>query len=416
MLLALLASAFAYDSEPQPVLLTDEAPVFENVQFTTGVLPSGSPVGVEFKLDSRGGTELVMEGEATLTWPDDVTFAASGDEQKGYFQLDASLDAITSVVVDLSSYGGPSGSFEIDHRSLSMDGRKLFTPFALEGSAEPRVEIVDTTDSTQLINYSYEIFSGVSLDFTADMTPTITVGYEGVQWIVNEGLITTEGQAVVLNPEQGADFVVDGFFRGAYDGTIALVFTPQVAITAPFLGTIPLVSFEYPLELLTDSFEQDFEGESYTFPMPLLQPGSDAEDFGEVEVTQLRTINIPIQNLGNLALEGTAVIEGDAAFTVYPTQFNASPGTEDGLVVTFAPTAVGDVAAELILTSNDPSYPDVRVALTGAGIELDEGGDISGDPIVASTSECGCAAGSAGAWPGVVAGLAAVAVVLRRRR
>ncbi len=414
MLLSLVTLALAYESEPQPVLLMDDAPVFENVEFTTGVLPSGSPVGVEFKLDSKGGTELIMEGEAALTWPDDVTFAATGEEMKGYFQLDASLDAITQVVVDLSSYGGPSGSFEIDHRSLTMDGRKLFTPFALEGSAEPRVEIVDTTDSTQLINYSFEIFSGVSLDFTADMTPTITVGYEGVQWIVNEGLITTEDQAVVLNPEQGADFVVDGFFRGAYDGNIALVFTPQVAITAPFLGTIPLVSFEYPLSLLTDSFEQDFEGESYTFPMPMLEPGSDAEDFGEVELTQLRTVNIPIRNVGNLALIGTASIEGDGAFTVFPTQFNAIPGTEDGLVVTFAPTLVGDTSAELVLTSNDPGYPDIRVALTGAGVELDEGQDVGGDPIVASTSECGCGVGGGGV-PGLVVGLGMVAVAWRRR-
>ena len=49
------------------------------------------------------------------------------------------------------------------------------------------------------------IFSGVSLDFTADMTPTITVGFEGVQWIVNEGLLTTENTPLELTPMRSQD-------------------------------------------------------------------------------------------------------------------------------------------------------------------------------------------------------------------
>jgi len=415
LLSLLLSPAWAYESESQAVLLEDSAPVFDNIAFDSGIIPSGSPVGVQFVLGTKGGTDVRMEGEAFLAWPEDVTFSAEGEEKKGYFQLDASLDAITSVVIDLSSYGGPSGSFEIDHRSLKMDGRAIFDPFVLEGAAEPRVEIEDTTDSTQLINYSYEIFAGVSLDFTADMTPTITVGFEGVQWLINEGVISEENTPVVITPEQGADFVVDSVFRGLYDGTIALVFNPQVSITAPFLGTIPLVAFEYPLELVTDSFEQDFEQVSFTFPMPVLQPGSDAEDLGEVEVSQLRTVNIPIENIGNLSLQGTASIEGSAAFTVFPTQFNAAPGTSDGLVVTFAPTEVGADAAELVLTSNDPGYPDIRVMLSGTGVESDEGGEIT-ETIVKSTSGCGCITESGtGVLPGLILGLAAVSAVRRRR-
>jgi MYXO-CTERM domain-containing protein len=414
-LLALVALARAYESEPQPVLLEDSAPVFENIAFDSGIIPSGSPVGVQFTLGTKGGTDVTMEGDAYLSWPDDVTFLAEGAPRKGFFQLDASLDAVTAVVVDLSSYGGPAGSFEIDHRSLAMDGRAVFDPFVLEGASEPRVEIEDTTDSTQLINYSYEIFAGVSLDFTANMTPTITVGFEGVQWLLNEGVVTQENQALTITPEQGADFVVDSVFRGLYDGTIALVFDPQVAVTAPFLGTIPLVSFEYPLDLVTDSFEQDFEPVALTFPMPVLEPGSDTEDLGEVEVTQLRTVNIPVKNVGNLSLQGQATIEGDPAFSVFPAYFNAAPGTEDGLVVTFAPTEVGDATAELVLTSNDPGYPDIRVYLSGSGVKADEGQD-PGPAIVESTSGCGCESSPVGsAVPALATVVGALALARRRR-
>ena len=414
-ILTLCAAALAYDSDPQAVVLEDEAPVFQNIAFSTGVVPSGSPVGVQFDLGTNGGTTVRMAGDASLSWPDDVTFAAVGTPGEGLFELSASLDAITSVVVDLSSYGGPSGSFEIDHRSLAMDGREFFDPFALDGSSEPRVEIVDTTDSTQLIQYSYEIFSGVSLDFQADMTPTITVGFEGVQWLANEGVITTENTPVVITPEQGADFVVDSIFRGAYDGTISLVFTPQVSITAPFLGSIPLVSFDYPLDLVTDSFEQDFATIKSVFPMPVLQPGIDAADFGDVEIGQIATLEVPMQNVGNLALEGTASIEGEAVYTVYPDQFNANPSTADGLVITFAPEEVGEFSGELVLTSNDPAYPDMRIPLSGNGVQSDVGSDVGKDTVSASLDGCGCQSGSESAMPGLILGIAGLTLAARRR-
>ena len=414
LLLALSLPALAYESEAQHVRLEDSAGVFENIQFTTGVIPEGSPIGVEFMVESSGGTTVLMEGEASLTWPDNVTFGAVGEVLSGVFTLDVTLDAITSVVVDLSDYGGDVWSGEIDHRSLTMDGSVRFDPFVLDGAAQPRVEIVDTTDSTQLIQYSYEIFAGVSLDFQADMTPTFTVGFEGVQWLANEGVITQENTAIQLTPEQAADFAVDTVFRGAYDGTIALVFTPQVSVTAPFLGTIPLLSFEYPLELLSDAFEQDFVPISYLFPMPLLSPGSESADFGDIELGQMATVNIPVQNLGNLALYGQAAIEGAATFTVFPDQFNALPGTADGLVITYAPAAVADDVAELVLTSNDPGYPDIRVALTGSGVEGDVAGTSKDGEITASTSGCGCNS-PATALPSALASLGFLAIALRRR-
>ncbi|MBM4369054.1 MAG: hypothetical protein FJ102_22755 [Deltaproteobacteria bacterium] len=414
--LLLVAAAAAYESDSQDVRLVDEAGVFENIEFTTGMIPEGSPIGVEFRVESNGGTTVLMEGFADLTWPDNVTWLATGDPGTGLFSLSASLDAITSVKVDLSDYGLGEYESELDHRTLNMDGSERFDPFVLPGAVQEYVEIVDTTDSTQLIQYSYEIFAGVSLDFYADMTPTFTVGFAGVQWIVNEGVITSENESVVLTPEQAADFVVDSVYRGEYSGSIALVFAPTISVSAPIVGSIPIVSFEYPLELLSDSFLQDFEPTSYTFPMPMLVPGSDAEDLGEVDLGTLATVNIPVQNAGNLNLYGNASIEGDAAFTVYPTTFNAVPGTEDGLVVSFSPTVEGAASAELVLTSNDPAYPDVRVSLAGTGIDnSDEGQDVGDDKVVtAETTSCGCQSPGM-AVPSLFASLAALSLAWRRR-
>ncbi|MBM4393624.1 MAG: hypothetical protein FJ090_21065, partial [Deltaproteobacteria bacterium] len=161
---------------------------------------------------------------------------------------------------------------------------------------------------------------------------------------------------------------------------------------------------------------QDFEPTSYTFPMPMLVPGSDTEDLGEVALGTLATVNIPVQNAGNLNLYGNANIEGDAAFTVYPTTFNAVPGTEDGLVVTFSPTVEGAASAELVLTSNDPAYPDIRVSLAGTGVDnSDVGQDVGDDKVVtAETTSCGCQS-PGGVVPSLFASLAALSLAWRRR-
>ena len=184
-MLALLCSslAFAYDSEPQAVSLLDRAELFTNAELSTGFLPADSPLQVEFRIDALGGADVEMEGEGNMSWPDALALSFAGEPGSGMYILDASLNAVTTVRVDIDVY---SGDFEIDRRSFTMNGATFFDPFAFAD----RVEVVDTTDSTQLIYYSYEIFAGVSLDFTADMTPLVTAGFEGVEWTVNEATIT----------------------------------------------------------------------------------------------------------------------------------------------------------------------------------------------------------------------------------
>lgn len=417
MLTLLAGLAHAFESEPQPVALEDSAELFTSIEYSTGILPSGSPVGVEFALEATGGAGVGMEGEGNLSWPEALSLAFTPESESGSLAVDVSLDVVTNVVVDLTEWADYYGEFEIDRRGLDFDGGTIFDPFVLDGGEPDRVELTETTDSTQLIQYSYEIWAGISLNFDAEMTPTLLVGFEGVQWALgDEAVLDSADTAVQLSPQQVASLDLEGIFTAAWDASLAIVFTPTISVSAPFIDDIEIASFDIPVELATEQFEQDFPPETYSFPLPWLVTGIDSGSFDVVEVGGLANLELPIQNLGDLLLQGSARIEGASDFSVYPESFGALPGEEDGLVVSFAPTVDGEQSATLVLESNDPTMPTLEIALVGNGVDDDEtdvGGYAEDEEIKAETSTCGCRSTPAG--PGALLLLLAGALARRRR-
>lgn len=414
-MLLLVSSAAAFESEPVDVLLRDKADLFTNVEISTGFVPADSPLQVEFRTEANGGADVEMEGEGSLWWPEALSLDFAGKPGSGLYLLDAELAAVTTVRVDIWGYAWES---EIDRRSVYMDGATFFDPFVMDGAADDRVEVVDTAAGTELIDYSYDIFAGVSLEFSADMTPTFTAGFEGVKWAVNEGEILAEGAPATMEPERTADYVVASVFTALWDARMDLVFTPTLSICAPVFGCYEVVSFDLPFELVSDAFEQDFPPAAYSFPLPLLESPLSAGDLGTIEPGDVATLEVPITNVGSLAAYGDATIEGTGEFTVFPTQFNANPGTTDGVVVTFAPTVEGAQTATLVLASNDPTLPTLTIALTGNAAANPDGEDGAGDEEVVTTeidSACGCRSAGTPAT-GLFGALAAAALLVRRRR
>ncbi|HNH50372.1 MAG TPA: hypothetical protein PKY30_25290, partial [Myxococcota bacterium] len=101
MMLSLLSLALAFESDPVDVTLQDRAELFTNTEFSTGIIPSGSPVGVQFRIEANGGANVTMEGMGNLTWPEALTLAFTGDPGTGVMILNGSLAAITEIAIDL---------------------------------------------------------------------------------------------------------------------------------------------------------------------------------------------------------------------------------------------------------------------------------------------------------------------------
>ena len=420
MIALLLPAALAYESDPQYLEVEDTAELFSSAEFDSGWLPAGSPIAVKFAVEANGGAWTYMEGLGALSWPEPLTLDFIGEKNTGEIVIDAELAAVTSIQFDIDVYTWES---EIDRRSMFVDGIALFDPWVLAGSpSDQEVEVGFEGKPTELITYSVDVFTGVSLEFAADMAPENTTYFRGISWSVADQSMTESGQSMLIDPDGSGLQAIDANFTGEYSSQLDIVFTPTVSVCIPIIGCTELVSFDIPLNLVTETFEQIFPTNEMEFPLPIMDPGIESYDFGELEVGSLANLELPIANVGELTLVGDPQIMGASSFTVYPEHFEASAGYVDGLVVSFAPDAEGPFEATLLLTSNDPFAPTREVQLTGLGFvtssETGEDGEGGGGMPTVSTElrGCGCASGRGGGRAGLLlAGLGILLVGLRRR-
>ncbi len=348
-----------YASEPQQLLFADAVDVFDAAEFSTGQLPSGSPVMFEFRLVSGGGLDFEMEATSDLTWPPALTQTVDGIAGGGWVTFLTDLRLEAWVYVDLFDLYTWQGLVWSDGLYLLDDA--TFDPLLLSGGAVPSVDLASDGLGIDTIRYDIALFTGVSLALSLDAFPRATAVMSGVS-------------------------------------------TP--------VGSFTLVSFEIPVPIV--SYDQDRALEvAYQHPLPALEVPFANHDFGEQEIEALGNLAVPLLNVGRLDLEGTARIEGDAAFTVYPTAFYAAPDVEDGVVVTYTPSDAGSHTAMLIIESNDPRNPVLQIPLRGDGAVKDDDGLDGVEPRVA-VEGCGCS--SQGAGPGLLGALGVLALLRRRRR
>ncbi len=107
-------------------------------------------------------------------------------------------------------------------------------------------------------------------------------------------------------------------------------------------------------------------------PTPRIVVSPSPLDFGQVEVGQTKPLNLKIENLGNAAFTLVSIVIEPAG-----SAFSAMGAPADGTVfppndsevfpVEFAPTSASSAAAELVVRSDDPMSPEVRVPLSGQG-------------------------------------------------
>ncbi len=413
-------AAGTYSSTPQHVVLIDTANVFEAAEVDTGWLPSGSPLQVRFSILGEGGTDVVMEGDADLWWPTDLNLGFTPEVGSGELVADTWLEATTAIKVDVF---GLSWEEVIDNRSLNdVAGELDFDPFVLDDSTTNRVELVSTEVGTELINYSLDIFAGVGLTFTASLAPQAVIGFEGLGWQTADQYLSSAWGTLTFAPLGQAMQEVVATFQASWDATLALILTPEIFLDAGWLGSYSVVRFDVPITLSSSSFVQDFPSTTLSFPLPVMRTDLESYDFGDLQIGELRNLNLAVFNDGLLDLEGATAMTGSTYFSAYPNYFLAGSGQEDGMVVSFNPQTAGEFEASLLLTSNDPSTPTREILLVGRALEPEvepEPDDTGGEGNAVIPSEvggCGCSASraGAGAWLALPALLALVS--FRRRR
>ncbi|MCF7810989.1 choice-of-anchor D domain-containing protein, partial [bacterium] len=110
-----------------------------------------------------------------------------------------------------------------------------------------------------------------------------------------------------------------------------------------------------------------FHYNQWVGPRIVLDP--EALDYGEIIVDQSSDLTLTISNIGNEDLTVTDVsIEGDYYSSDFEGEINIEVDNSHELTVTFTPGELGDLAATLTITSNDPVNDVITVDLTGIGV------------------------------------------------
>lgn len=419
---------FTFESEPVDLVLEDEVELYNNSEFDTDWVPADSPLQVRFQIESVGGAEIEMEGVGRMGWPEGLTVSLEPVLATGEIIVDASLDAVTSIRFSVAGYEWDS---EIDRRGIAVEGEALFDPFLLAGDIPDEVEVTFEGAVNELLSWSFNVFTGVNATISVDMGPEAATSFHAQNWYVDGERLAVAGETVVVEPMGEGIQPVEVELVGAWNSSLDLVLNPVFEVCVDIVGCWDLVDIDIPVPLAGDDFEQFFPMQTLEFPLPVLAGPEPVIDLGTVYLGQIQNIEVPLENLGELDLLGTALMEGSVYFTNYPTTFQAAPGVTDGVVVTFAPQTEGEFEGTLVLTSNDPLSPETAVTFIGTAVDPsggtptspgeydeDESGRSKAEPTVVTTEVKGCKCSSAGDSGGMmglaVFGLVGLALVRRR--
>lgn len=411
------ALAQDYESEPRDLFFEERFDAFDAIEFDTGSLPKGSPLAVRFYLWSKGGSTAEMEAVSDLTWPDALTQHISGVPGTGLLEVVCDLELAAQVTFDIWGY---KGAYDVWREELEIEAETTFDPLLLDGDTPRSVTASANGDATDPWSTDIPLFAGLELRFNVIVFPRASATLAGSR-------IET-GETVITNPAVGATHELPEWDPGVLElsstyvadvsAALDAVIRPELEICAPIFGCFRVARFDIPVPLVDRTEEQRFGTVNYDHPLPSMEAPVASHDFGEVEVGTLANLQLPLTNIGQLDLEGWLSIEGDGAFTVFPAYIQASQDNTDGTVVTFAPTTEGPVAATLVIESNDPARPAMRIPLGGNGwVEPTLDPDDPDNPrLSGEVRGCGCDAAQGPEGSLAALGLIGLVFGFRRRR
>jgi hypothetical protein len=432
------AVAFAVDLEwsspAQPAPVHDETDVFTAPIVDTGWWPSSNdPIAVRFHITPVGRVMTDIDADSELSWPDPLYQRLVAVPNTGSLLIDAEIDVEAEVQIDI--FGLFTGVIDLWSRHYNMGDEVIFDGLLLDGA--PTQEVVASVPGVgqTAVDFSLQVFPGLDLVAAIDVYPEVEVELYDAQVDSLIGPtavlqhIENQWMPVPLPTSPPASLESTTTWSATMDALLNVVIEPQIELDT-FLGSFQL--FSLPLDVTVVDVSNRREADTVTtwHPLPLIEPAASVYDFGGVDVGQERSLDVVLNNVGDLLLEGTAHIEGDSAFEVFPENLLALGQDFDGLSITFTPDAAAAHTAELVLVSNDPSQLEVRIPLLGMGL-LDEPVTTPTDPTTTPTTDpggnglqggsdedskakggCGCASADA---PQLLGFMALLPLVLMRR-
>lgn len=394
--------------------------------FDTGWVPSGSPVQVRIETVLAGNTQVSLEGSLVGSWPEPMSLGAEPTAGGGAISVDYGLVFRARARLALDVGSGPSLRWEgnlpylpmIDFRARSASA---FEPWAwrrattLGRTLRQRVADVRITDAIVRI-------PGISGGFTLDAAGEVEAGYRSTR--ITFGLQADPLTETVRRTQ--AVFMAGAFveyapvLEGVLDYTVGMRLYPGLYVAlAGRRWTIGLP--EIPIDFGPFPRDIRFDPAAARLGLPDIAGDATTLDFGEVTLGRAEERSVTLRNVG----EGDGRLLSVAGDGPFSSPMSARPlpvRSRSEVVVTFTPVRPGPAEGTVVVTTNDPDNPRVRVAVRGVGVapeEPDAGSDAPPEADAGAAEDggatevtgvddggCGCAVpGRAGNAPGGMAAL-----------
>jgi MYXO-CTERM domain-containing protein len=401
--------------------------------FDTNWVPPGAPVQVRIRAALTGNTQVAAAGQLVGSWPEPMQLRTVGTRGAGSVSVDYGVQFSARIRLSLP----------VEGRTLSWEGAIPYTPridFRAMASSpfdpwawQPvmvagrtmRVRVADVPLTDALVR-----IPGISGGFSFEASGDVQATYRSTsfQFGLAADPITEAMPRVLGNFNPGPFVEYQPRLEGTLGYTGAVHVYPSLYVSLAGrrwmldLADIPIPIGPFPRTVR-------FDPATARLPLPDLRASSDVVDFGDVDVGRSSERTIELQNVGELDGRATGA-EVEAPFAVMGSARTLPVRSRSSFVASFTPVRPGPAESTVVIATNDPDTPRVRVTVRGNGV-----GAPMDPPVVvdAGTTEdvvdaamapptggaqdggCGCRAVTprGGAWWG---GWTMLALLVARRR
>jgi subtilisin family serine protease len=313
------------------------------IEYSDGVIRSHPLLGTNGRYFTRkypGLFVFVADLDGVTAFNIDGNLGADGGGSVDGAVIDAAVgDGYRAFVKRVFSAGDPS----VNHMVIVPDGAQATHSFPLNTNDDHHS--VNGLGGTRIYYLLYAGANGGYID-NATTTNLLTT-------FIRAGNLS--GGILTVRPETGG--VPDG-------GTVTVEVT---------FHSRELDGGDYDGEVIVSSNDPDEDPvviptRMRVLGIPDIAVLPDAIDFGSLFVGDSRTRTLIVRNAGTSLLTVSGVVAQPGPFATPPAGFALAPRTQDTLVVSFAPTAVGPLAGTLTLSSDDPDESPLVVPLSGVGL------------------------------------------------
>lgn len=408
--------------------------------FDTDWVPGGSPVQVRIQAVLAGHTQVDLDGALVGSWPEPMSLSVTPTPGGGSIAVDYGVQfnarvrlALDTGITTVRWEGAIPYVPTIDFRAMSASA---FEPWAWTRASTHgmtmRQHLADVSLTDSIIR-----IPGISGGFSLDASGEVEAGYRSTRFTFGTAAdpITASMQRTQAMFTAGPFVEYRPALEGAIDYTVGFNLYPSLYVRlAGRMWTIGLP--DIPLRVGPLAHDVTFDPATAHLGLPDVQTADTMLDFGEVTLGRTEERQVTLRNAGEG--DGRLVsVTGDGPFSAPASSRPLPASARSVVIVTFAPVTPGPAEGTVVLMTNNPTNPRLRVAVRGVGVAppdagftadaavtedggvSDDGGTGPTDPWATDDGSCGCAVpGRTGNVHGGLAALAAFGVwgAARRRR